>query len=139
MGSKKYLKCSQIKVTNDHQHKGITVRNIHKFARSKTNIDEFLPEYDYSKEPCRPWLCNIVNTIIEKEFQHFIQIMIEERRKALIKPKDLGITAKPEFIKIFQKSGCRFSCKTKVSLSCKSPKLIIDKIKITKLEEEKKE
>ena len=53
MGSKKYLKCSQIKVTNVTQYKGLTDRNILKFARSKTNIDEFLPEYDYLKEPCR--------------------------------------------------------------------------------------
>ena len=52
MGSMKYLKCSQIKVANVPQYKGLTVRNILKFATSKTNIDEFLPEYDYSKEPC---------------------------------------------------------------------------------------
>ena len=113
MGSKKYLKCSQIKITNVPQYKDLTVRNILKFARSKTNIYEFLSKCDYSKEPCRPWLCNIVNTIIKKDCQNFIQIVIEERRKALIESQNLGIIAKPEFINIFRKSNAVSAVKEK--------------------------
>ena len=139
MGSKKYLKCSQINFANVPQYKGLTVKNILKFARSKTNIYEFLPEYDYSKEPCRPRLFNIVNSIIEKDFQNFIQIMIEERRKALIEYQNLRITAKLEFINIFRKSNAVSAVKEKSQFLARVPKLTNDKIKITKLEEEKKE
>ena len=53
------------KITNVPQYKGLTVGNILKFARSKTNIDESLPENDYSKESCRPWFCNFVNTLFK--------------------------------------------------------------------------
>ena len=139
MGRKNHLKCSKIKVTNVPQYKGLAVRNILKFARSKTNIDEYLPEYDYSKEPNRSWLCNIVNTIIEEEFQNFIQIMIEERRKTLIESQNLGITAKHEFINIFRKSNAVSTVKGKSHFLARVPKLTNDKIKIAKLAEEKKE
>ena len=65
--------------------------------------------------------------------------MIEERRKALIESQNLGITAKPEFINIFWKSNAVSAVKGKSHFLARVPKLANDKIKITKLEEVKKE
>ena len=79
-----------------------------------------------------------MNSIIEKDFQNFIQIIIKERRKALIESQNLRITANPEIINIFRKSNAVSVVKGKFHFLAGVPKLTYDKIKITKLEEEKK-
>ena len=80
MGKKSYIKCDDVKVTKVPQYKGLTVKNILKFARDQMNIDKYIPEFDYPKEPNREWLCNIINTLLHDEFQKFILKIVEERR-----------------------------------------------------------
>ena len=73
-----------VKVTKVPQYKGVTVRSKLKFSRDQINIDKYIPEYDYPKEPNREWLCNVVNSLAQNESQSFIQKMVKNRRKALI-------------------------------------------------------
>ena len=61
-----------------------------RFASSKVNIDRYLLDYEYSKEPNREWLCSIINSLIAEEFQEFIQIMINNGKHELIESQNLG-------------------------------------------------
>ena len=85
-------------------YKGLTVAKILRFARSKQNINKYIPDYKYCKEPNREWLWNVINTLIPEEFQSFISHNVMQRWAELIKSQNLSITAKPEFISIFRNS-----------------------------------
>ena len=61
-----------IKVIKIPQYKGITVRDIIKFAKTKIDINSYLPDNEYLKEPNREWLWNVVNSLIPNEFQKYI-------------------------------------------------------------------
>ena len=54
-GEKEYIKCSSIKIIKV-QYKGLTVRDIIMFAKTKIDINSYLPDYEYLKEPNREWL-----------------------------------------------------------------------------------
>ena len=110
-----------------------------KFARTQTNIDKYLPEYYYPKEPNREWLCNVVNTLVQIKFQDFIKKVTEDRRKALIDSQNLRITARPEFIRIFQKSQAVSTLPGKSHFLARFPKPTKDRIQIRKLEMENEE
>ena len=45
VGDKSYLKCSQVKVCTVPHYKMLTIPDLIKFARTKVDIDKFLPEY----------------------------------------------------------------------------------------------
>ena len=75
-------------MTKVSQYKGLAVRNILKFALAHTNVDNYIPEYDYPKELNREWLYNVVNTLIQEELT-FIHKMTEDRRKVLLIPRIL--------------------------------------------------
>ena len=122
MGKKNYIKCDDVRVTKVLQYKGLTVRNILKFARTQTDIDKYIPEYDYLKGPNQEWLCNVVNTLVQIEFQNFIQKVTEDRRKALIDSQNLGISVRPEFMNIFQKSQAASTLPGKSHFLARFPK-----------------
>ena len=61
-------------------------------------INDFLPKYDYNKEPNRVWLCNLINTFIPEKFKEFINLKIKKRNQELIESQNLGIHVKREFI-----------------------------------------
>ena len=42
--------------------------NIQKWAESKTGIKEYLPDYDYDKNPNREWYCNVCKDNSDNEF-----------------------------------------------------------------------
>ena len=50
-GEKLYVKTNKVVVVNVPQYKGLRVRDLLRFARSKLDIDKYLPDYDYHKEP----------------------------------------------------------------------------------------
>ena len=52
-GEKLYLKWSEIKVCKVPHLKSLSVGVILEFARNNTNIDEFLPDFNYQKQPNR--------------------------------------------------------------------------------------
>ena len=71
-GKKLYLKCNKIKVIKEPMYEGLRVKDLLKFAKTKWSIDEYLPDYVYSKEPNKEWLCNIINTLIPEDFYQFV-------------------------------------------------------------------
>ena len=104
LGEKKYLKWENTKVTKVPQYKGLRVKEILSFVQGISDIDEYLPEYDYSKEHNRDWLWNLINSLNQKEFQKFIDIKTEKKRKSIIHSQNMQITVKKEFIDIFKTS-----------------------------------
>ena len=55
-GHKKYLRLEKVKVIKIPQYKGLGVKEILAFASDQVDIFEYLPLYEYSKEPSREWL-----------------------------------------------------------------------------------
>ena len=56
-----------------------TGTNVLSFAESKTNIHEFLPDFEYDKLPNREWFWNVVNTLIHEDFVEYISTKVNER------------------------------------------------------------
>ena len=137
MGKKLHLKCSEVNVIKVPQYKDFKVRDLIRFAESKLDIDKYLPEYSYHKEPNREWLCNIISTLVKDEFKEFIREKIDQRNKELINMQNLGICAKQEFIDIFKRSQAIPTIKGKSHFLTRVPKLTKDQQRLKKLEDEK--
>ena len=120
------------------QYKGLQVRNLLRFAGSHINIKGYLPEYEYSKEPNREWLCNLINTLIRDEFQKYIDDKVAKRKKELIKNQNLGIRAKPEIVEIFRRSQVISTMRGKSQFLVRMPKETKEQKLISVLEEEKR-
>ena len=82
-------------------YKGLRICDILKFASTKINIADYMTEYEYSKEPNREWVCNVVNTLLSDDFKEFIDQRVNERKQSFIDTQNFRITAKPEFIQLF--------------------------------------
>ena len=95
-----------------------------------------MPEYQYCKEPNREWFCNVINTLISKEFHEFIQEKTDIRRDELIESQNLGIRVKPEFTELFAKSKAVSTIKGKSHFLTRMPKVNKDHQRIMQLEEE---
>ena len=61
-----------LKVLKVPHVKKLRVNDIFSFASNYADINSYIPEYNYKKDPQREWLCNIVNTLINNEFKQFI-------------------------------------------------------------------
>ena len=138
-GKKLHLKWSEVILTKVPQYEGLKVKDLLRFAKSKTEIDQFLPEYSYNKEPNREWLCNMINTLITDEFQEFIKMKVEKRNKEIISSQNLGIKATSEFVEIFKRSQSISTTNGKSHFLARNPKITKEQQKIITLEEEKKE
>ena len=139
LGNKLYIKCDDVAVIKVPQYKGLFVKDLLKFASTKVNIKRCIPDYEYSKEPNREWLCNLLNTLIPEDFKDFITEKTEIRKQELIKNQNLVINAKPEFIDIFQKSQVVSLMKGRSHFLTRMPRITKDKQTIQDLEEEKGE
>ena len=136
-GNKFYLRCDEVTVIKVPQYKGLRVNDIIKFASSNLDITKFLPKYSYQKEPNREWLWNVVNSLMTEEFNKFIESKVEIRKQEIINSQNIGITAKPEFIKIFKNSQPISSMKGKSHFLARVPKPTKEQMKIRELEEDK--
>ena len=139
LGNKFYLNCSQVVVIKVPQFKGLRVKEIIKFASNHIEIAKLLPKYSYEKEPNREWLCNVVNSLLTREFNEFIESKENIRKQVLIQSQNISIAAKPEFIKIFKNSESISNSKGKSHFLARMPKPTKDQNKIRQLEEEKKD
>ena len=83
-GEKLYIKCNDVRVITVPQYWGLKVEDILKFASTSIRIKLYLPDYNYSKEPNREWIWNVVNSLIPKDFQKFIKRRKDERRVELL-------------------------------------------------------
>ena len=68
VGDNKYLKSKDVKVWQVPQIKGLKISHILEFARAKVDIDSYLPDYQYRKEPNRAWICNVINSLHHRRF-----------------------------------------------------------------------
>ena len=114
------------------------MRDIIKFAKTKIDINSYLPDYEYLKESNREWLWNVVNSLIPNEFQKYIKIWEEKRREELLQSSNLAIRVKPEFLDIFKSSQSVSTIKGKSHFLTRNPKITKDKISISILNEEKR-
>ena len=110
---KLFIRCSEVKVVKVSHIKGLEVPSILQFAYENENIRDYLPEYDYTKEPNREWIWNIVNTLSHEKFQEFILSKISLREAELTKSKNLNVRAIPEIVDIIKKSRAVSICKGK--------------------------
>ena len=104
LGDKNYVKCTTVKVVRVPHLEGLRIKDILSWARERIDIDRYIPDYDYQKEPNRELFVNLVNTLLEEEFKEFIRAKLRARETKVIKNRNLGITAKDEFIEIFKHS-----------------------------------
>ena len=92
------------------------MKDLLNFSESNFEIHDFLPKYDYNKEPSREWFCNLINTQITDKFKEFINVEIKWRNKELITKQNLGICVIPEFNEIFRNSQSIATFERQVSL-----------------------
>ena len=52
--------------------KFLSIKDILKFARENSNIDDYLPTYNITKHTNCDWLWNVVNTIVNSQFEKFV-------------------------------------------------------------------
>ena len=94
---------------------GLRVSDILKFAKSKVDIEEYLPNFkNDDKFPDRAWVWNIgkavsvmlntVNTLIPLDFKSFIMRVVRENDKIQIGKRKQEIDVIPEFAKLFKTS-----------------------------------
>ena len=84
--------------------KSLSIQDILNFAKENIDIESYLPNYNYEKFPNRDWLCNVINTITNKEFSSFILGAMEKREKLIIMNRGLKVEAIPEIFSIFSRS-----------------------------------
>ena len=121
IGVKKVLQNSDVKIISVAQIKGLRVPQLLLYARSKVDIDSYLPEYDYAKEPNRCWLANLINSLIGKKFQDHIALMVKNQRQEKLKNQNLAIQAQPNFIDILKKSAAVSTTKGKSHFVMRPP------------------
>ena len=101
------------------QYKGIKFSDILKFTTAKTNINRYLPKYDYEKESNRELICNLVNSLIPDKFLRFVKI--KWKRKEILISSSLAVKVKPEFLDMFKSSLAISTINEKFSFPCKRP------------------
>ena len=84
--------------------KSLSIQDILSFAKEYTDLESYLPNYNYGKFPNRDWLCNAINTIANKEFSFFISGAMEKREKLITMNRGLKVEAIPEIVSIFSRS-----------------------------------
>ena len=86
-----------------------------------------MPDYEYSKEPNREWLYNLLNTLIYEDFKTFTSDKIEIRKQNLIESQNLEIKAKAESIDIFKRFQVVFLMKGKSHFLTRISRITKDK------------
>ena len=127
MRKKLYVEWSNVKVIKAPQYKGLHVKDLLRYASTKVNIEKYLPDYEYVKDPNREWLCKIINTLMREEFHKFIQERINKRKQELIKSQNLGVKEIPEFANIFRRFQAVSTMKGKFHFLVRMPKENKDK------------
>ena len=136
---KRHIKLNKVRVIQVPQYEGLYVKDIIKFAKTKIRIKEYLPEFEYHKDPNRQWLCNLINFLIPEDFQDFIDNKVKLRRQSIIKQQNLKMTINPDFVNIFKSSNAISSEKGKSYFLTRLPKKSTYQKKYEEIYEEKKD
>ena len=89
-GKKKYLLCKDVKVAKVPHTEKLRIRDILAFASKHIEIQSYIPEYEYNKQPHRDWLCNVINSLIPDKFKAFISQALNEKEKMLVMQKRMN-------------------------------------------------
>ena len=100
-GKKKLLYLKDIKCIKVPQIKSLNIIDILVFSKKQTNIDEYLPSYEYDKFPNRDWLCNVINIIVLKEYNECIASDLNQREKLKLLDRGLEVGAIPKIVNIY--------------------------------------
>ena len=103
-GLKKFLYSKNIKVAKVSQIGQLSIKRLLEWERENTEIENYLPTYDYDKFPNREWLCNVLSTLNYEGFQNLIKSSLKEREKTMVMKRKMNVVAIPEIIRIFAKS-----------------------------------
>lgn len=79
------------------QIEGLTVEDILEMSRSKSQLLKYLPDERDWEHMDRKWLCDIMYTLNQKEFQSRIDAAIKARKERLATSRSLLVEMRPEF------------------------------------------
>ena len=63
LGEKDHVKWSEVNVIRVPHLEGLRTKDILQWVGEKMDIDSYIPNYEYQKEPNREWFTNLVNTL----------------------------------------------------------------------------
>ena len=104
-GFKKFLYTKNVKVVKVPQIDKLSIKEILNWGKENTEIEMYLPTYEYDKYPNRDWLCNVLNTLEYDKFQKLIKDSLKEREKMIVMKRGMNVVAIPEILNIFAKSN----------------------------------
>ena len=137
VGDKDYIKWSEVKVIKVPHLEGLRVKDILNWVRERVEIDRYIPDYDYQKEPNREWFINLVNTLLEDEFKVYVSDTLRVREQKVIKNKNLGVIVRNEFIEIFRNSKSISTSKGKTYFLARKPRARMEGVNEEDTEEAK--
>ena len=120
-GKKKYLLCKDVIVVKVPHTEKLRIRDILALASKHIEIQSYIPEYDYNKQPHLDWLCNIINSQIPDKFKTFISQTLNEKEKMLVMHKRMNMAVLSEIIKIFSKCNSISTCKGGIHFLAREP------------------
>ena len=90
-GSKKFVKCSEVKYIYVPQYKGLNVEKFLAMTKDFPKVLDYLPDSrDWHKLP-RQWLVNVFYSVIGQPFADFINEVVEARNEGVAEKQDLMI------------------------------------------------
>ena len=104
MDKKKFLYSKDVNESKFHTSNPWAFKIYIILQKENTDIESYLPNYDYDKFSNRDWLCNIINTIANKKFCSFISEAMDKWEKMWIMNRGLKVEAIPEIVSIFSYS-----------------------------------
>ena len=137
MGDKDYIKWSEMKIIKVPHLEGLRVKDILNWAREIVEIDRYIPDYDYQKEPNREWFINLVYILQEDEFKVYVSDTLRVYEQKVIKNKNLGVTTRNEFIEIFRNSKSISISKGKTYFLARKPWVRMEGVNEEDVEESK--
>ena len=109
------MKSTDLNPIQVHHLKDLRVAKIIAFARTKVDIDEYIPTFKQEDSlPDRKWIWNVgnkrfnnsitVNTLIPEHFKAFVKEQIKKNDVVRIAKRKEEIDVMPEFYKLFKES-----------------------------------
>ena len=85
------------------QNEKLSIKSILKWEHDHTNINPYLPSYDYDKYPNRDWIWNVLNSIAHDKFQKLIKDALKSKEKMIVMKSRINFEIIPEIVNIFAK------------------------------------
>ncbi len=73
MGTKKMIKCEDVRVIDVPQFEGLAIKDIFGFASNSVEVEMALPPAKEIGKLCRGYLANVVYTVMGEPFRQWVQ------------------------------------------------------------------